>query len=186
MHKGSIMPPINSLPYSYQYRLVKPLSNEIVLRPRFQRELELPKESYLSQFNTAESDTFTIKRVDDHVFIKYKKQEVSFWSPQLQLEIVKDHDEKTRLYGLFGPNPTLWTFFMFLHFGVATFFVIFGIWAYSSAALNKPYTWQVVAMIFMVLIWFAFYAFGRLGKKKGKPQMQELHRFMEEVLEKVN
>jgi len=180
------MPPINSLPFCFQYLALKPLPNEIVLRPRFQRELELPKEAYLSHFASANSDTFFIKRVDDHVFIKFRKKEISFWSPQLQIEIVKDHDEKTRLYGLFGPNPTLWTFFMFLHFGVATFFVIFGIWAYSSAALDKSYTWQVVAMIFMVLIWFAFYAFGRLGKKKGKPQMQELHQFMEDVLQKVD
>ena len=162
------------------------MKNDIVLRPRFRRELELPKESYLSQFAGTISDTFQVKRLDDHVFIKYKKQQLSFWSPQLQLEIIKDHDEKTRLYGLFGPNPTLWTFFMFLHFGVATFFVIFGIWAYSSAALGKPHTWQIIAMIFMVVIWFAFYAFGRLGKKKGKPQMQELHMFMEEVLARVD
>lgn len=180
------MPPINSLPFWHHLPPVKTLPNEIVLRPRFQQELELPKESYLSQFARASSDTFLVKRLDDHVFIKFRKEELTFWSPQLQLEITRDHDEKTRLYGLFGPNPTLWTFFMFLHFGVATFFVIFGIWAYSSAALNKPYTWQVAAMVFMVVIWFAFYAFGRMGKRKGKPQMQELHSFMQDILDKVS
>lgn len=163
---------------------MKPLPNEIILRPRFQQELSLPKESYLSGFVEATSDKFLVKRVDDHVFIKYRREDINFWSPQLHLEITKDHDGKTKLYGLFGPNPTLWTFFMFLHFGVATLFIIFGIWAYSSAALDKSYTWQVAAMIFMVVIWFAFYAFGRMGKRKGKPQMRELHGFMNEVMAK--
>jgi len=51
-------------------------------------------------------------------FIKFNQGSQSFWSPQLHLEIVKlDEDEqKSKIYGLFGPNPTLWTFFMFLHF----------------------------------------------------------------------
>ncbi|MDH3698580.1 MAG: GTP-binding protein [Flavobacteriaceae bacterium] len=165
---------------------MKPLPNEIILRPRFQRILERNKEGYLQAFEIAKQAPFLIKRVDDHVFIKFNKQEVHFWSPQLQLEITDDFDEETKLFGLFGPNPTLWTFFMFLHFGVATLFVIFGIWAYSSAALDKPYTWQVVAMCFMILFWFAFYVFGRLGKKKGRPQMNQLYDFMNGVLTKTD
>ncbi|MEZ2415758.1 hypothetical protein ACA086_12390 [Muriicola sp. E247] len=71
---------------------------------------------------------------------------------------------------------------MFLHFGVATFFIIFGIWAYSSAALNKPYGWLLGAMGAMIVLWFLFYFMGRAGKKKGKPQMQQLHLFLMQVL----
>jgi hypothetical protein len=33
-------------------------------------------------------------------------------------------------------------------------------------------------MLLMVLLWFGLYAFGRAGRSKGKPQMQELHDFM--------
>jgi hypothetical protein len=71
---------------------------------------------------------------------------------------------------------------MFLHFGVGTFFIIFGIWAYSSASLKKPYGWMLGAMGFMVVLWFVLYAFGRAGKKKGKPQMHELNEFMNDIL----
>jgi hypothetical protein len=67
---------------------------------------------------------------------------------------------------------------MFLHFGVATIFIALGIWTYSSMALDKPYGIQVGLMIFMVLLWFGLYAFGRAGRSKGKPQMHELHDFM--------
>jgi hypothetical protein len=131
---------------------MKPLPNEIVLRPRFQLPRSEPKETLLAAFEGRSQPPFIIKRLDDHVFIKFNREETHFWSPQLQLEIIDNEDKGSTIYGLFGPNPTLWTFFMFLHFGVGTFFVIFGIWAYSSAALKKPYGWLLGAMGLMVVL----------------------------------
>lgn len=95
---------------------------------------------------------------------------------------MEEDEESCRVYGLFGPNPTLWTFFMFLHFGVATLFIIAGIWAYSSASLGRPYGWLVGLMIGMVVIWFVLYAFGRAGRAKGRPQMRELHGFYRDAI----
>ena len=74
---------------------------------------------------------------------------------------------------------------MFLHFGVATLFVIFGIWAYSYASLGRPYLPQLTAMFLLVAVWFVLYAFGRAGRSKGKPQMEQLHRLMIQVLERL-
>ncbi|NNE77137.1 MAG: GTP-binding protein [Pricia sp.] len=123
-----------------------------------------------------------MKRLDDHIFIKFNAEKNHFWSPQLHIEINELEDGSSKLYGVFGPNPTLWTFFMFLHFGVATVFVILGIWAYSSAALHRPYGIQLGLMLFMAVLWFVLYAFGRAGRNKGKPQMHELHQFMTNTL----
>ncbi len=162
---------------------MKALPNDIVLRPRFQIQLNEPKETALNSFENIKTEPFLVKRIDDHVFIKFNKKKAHFWSPQLHLEINEVDDDNSRLYGLFGPNPTLWTFFMFIHFGVATFFVIFGIWAYSSAALDRPYGLQIGAMIIMVVLWFVLYAFGRAGKRKGKPQMNQLYSFMSNTLD---
>ncbi|MGB6150578.1 MAG: GTP-binding protein [Pricia sp.] len=161
------------------------LPNEIVLRPRFQLELSENKEALLSAFASAEKTPFLVNRSDDHIFIKFNQDRHHFWSPQLHLEInelQENEDTGIKLYGVFGPNPTLWTFFMFLHFGVATVFIILGIWAYSSASLNRPYRLQLGLMGFMLVLWFVLYAFGRAGRHKGKPQMHELYAFMNEVL----
>ncbi|MGB5820873.1 MAG: GTP-binding protein [Saonia sp.] len=163
---------------------MKTLPNNVVLRPRFQLQLDEPKETILQSFEKIKRKPFLIKRVDDHVFIKLNAEETHFWSPQLHLEINENEEDEhsSRLYGLFGPNPTLWTFFMFLHFGIATLFIIFGIWGYSNWALNKPYGIQLGVMIFMVFIWLVLYVAGREGKRKGRPQMNSLYLFMEEVL----
>ena len=158
------------------------LTNEIVLRPRFQLKLEKSKQFALNAFESAEQPPFIIKKLEDHVFIKFDQRQIHFWSPQLHLEM-SDENNGCIVSGLFGPNPTLWTFFMFLHFGVATIFVILGVWAYSSAALKKPYGLQIGLMIFMSILWFVLYTFGRYGRKKGKPQMKELYDFMTKKLE---
>jgi len=163
---------------------MKPLPNKIILRPRFQLQIPKNKENVLSKFEGLKQHPFLVKRLDDHVFIKFNQKEHHFWSPQLHLEIDEVDDISCKLYGVFGPNPTLWTFFMFVHFVVATLFIIIGIWAYSSASLDKSYHIQVGLMVLLVLIWFVLYFAGRSGKKKGKPQMQQLLDLMQNVLEK--
>lgn len=161
---------------------MKSLPNDIVLRPRFHIELSETKDDVLHAFDSVEKEPFMVKRLDEHIFIKFNKAHSHFWSPQLHLEIDEIAVVKTKVYGTFGPNPALWTFFMFLHFGVATIFILLGIWAYSSASLDKPYSVQLVMMVFMIVVWFTLYFFGRAGKRKGKPQMQKLYEFMQEVL----
>jgi len=161
---------------------VKVLPNDIVLRPRFQLDIPGRKDYVLEAFEKSQRKPFLVKQIDEHVFIKFNAEQNHFWSPQLHLEIEEIDAKNSKLYGVFGPNPTLWTFFMFLHFGVATVFIILGIWAYSSVSLNRPYGLQLGFMAFTVVLWFILYAFGRAGKHKGKPQMRELYRFMMETL----
>ena len=163
---------------------MKPISKDIALRPRFNLELSESKEKLLFALENSAIDPFLVKRMDEHIFIKFNEKNHHFWSPQLHLEIHEVDLKNCKIYGVFGPNPTLWTLFMFLHFGVATLFVILGIWAYSSAALNKPYNFQLVLMGLLVVMWFVLYFFGRAGKHKGKPQMRELYRFMMETISK--
>jgi hypothetical protein len=161
---------------------MKPLPNEIILRPRFQLDVVETKEDVLKKFETAGYEPFLVNRLDEHVFIKFNAKNNHFWSPQLHLEIDEIDSSKCRVYGVFGPNPTLWTFFMFVHFVIATLFIIIGIWAYSSSSLNKPYSLQLGLMAIIVVIWFVLYFFGRNGKRKGKPQMHEQYGFMMKVL----
>ena len=160
------------------------LPNDIVLRPRFKFDLATANEKLLKAFEdtkNSQSD-FIVSRIDDHVFIKFPKREQHFWSPQLHLEINEKDEQSATVHGLFGPNPSVWTMFMFFHFIVAGLFIAFGIWAYTNATLGTSYAIQLFLALFMVLLWFVLYIGGRLGKTKGKPEMYQLHAFMEETL----
>jgi hypothetical protein len=159
-------------------------TNDIVLRPRFKIELNTNNETILSQFESQKKTQkdFIVTRVDNHVFIKYPKEKQHFWSPQLHLEIDKVDDNKSLLQGLFGPNPTVWTMFMFLHFMVAGFFIAFGIWAYTNWSLKTDYAIQLSLTFLMILIWFVLYFAGRIGRDTSKKDMFALRDFMNTII----
>lgn len=163
-----------------------PTTNDIVLRPRFKMELNKNNETLLKAFEGAKNtqSQFIISRLDDHVFIKFPKEKQHFWSPQLHLEINKSKNNSSTLHGLFGPNPTVWTMFMFFHFIVVGFFIAFGIWAYTNWSLKNDYAIQLSLMFLMVIIWFVLYFAGSIGKASSKNEMHDLHDFMNSVLEK--
>lgn len=156
------------------------LGEEVVLRPRFKRTISENNETILKRLEDSKSNQsdFVVSRIDNHVFIRIPKSKQHFWSPQLHIEVDEIDDNSCELYGLFGPSPTVWTFFMFLHFLVVCLFIGFGIWAYTNAALDNSYAIQIALMIFMVFVWFVLYFGGRMGKATGRPEMIALYQFL--------
>ena len=162
------------------------VTNNMVLRPRFKLKLGTNNKTILKDFETLKSiqSEFIITRLDNHVFIKFPKEKQHFWSPQLHLEIDEVDEDSCLLNGLFGPNPTVWTLFMFLHFMVAGLFIAFGIWAYTNWKLKTEYAIQLSLVALMVIIWFVLYFAGRIGKASSKKDMQNLNNFMNQVIDK--
>ena len=160
------------------------LSNEIVLRPRFQMELEMPCHQLIALFSEEKKkqNKFSISCLEDHVFLKLPRDQQLFWSPQLHLEISEISESKCTLHGFFGPNPTVWTMFIFFHVVVGTLFIADMIWLYSNSSLGNPIALQVGISIALIAAWAMLYVAGSIGKKKGKPGMQELHGFMMETI----
>lgn len=164
------------------------LSNEIVLRPRFKMSLQHPNAVILKSFEDSglTDKTYKIVRVDDHVFIRLPRHHQQFWSPQLHLEINEVDEKSAILHGLFGPNPTVWTMFMFLHFVVAGLFIAFAIWTYTNWSLKNPFGMQLGFVFLAVTAWFVLYVAGRFGRAKGKSEMQDLYHYMNHTLRTNN
>lgn len=160
------------------------LSNEIVLRPRFQIELDVPCSQLLYHFSEAKKNQnkFKISCVDHHIFIRLPKEEQLFWSPQLHLEIAEISEEKCVLHGFFGPNPTVWTMFIFFHVIVGTLFLADIVWLYSNWSLGDSTTLQWGIAVGLVIVWGLLYLAGSIGKKKGKTGMRALYGFMLETI----
>ncbi len=161
-------------------------ANDIVLRPRFTYKMHENQQDLLQLFQDAKAlqSDFVVSMVDDHVFIKYPKHKQHFWSPQLHLEINEVGARASEIHGLFGPNPTVWTFFMFLHFVVAGLFFGFGIWAYTNWSLKNTYALQLWLMLLMVIVWFVLYFIGSIGKVSSKDDMVALKHFMDTILKR--
>ncbi|WP_139958605.1 GTP-binding protein [Flavicella sediminum] len=161
-------------------------NNPIYLRPRFQIELEENRELLLNKFSEAinrDDCRVRAKIVDAHIVLDVLKEEDHFWSPQLHIEIEAIDSKRSLLKGLFGPKPQVWTLFMFLHFALAITFIGFLITAYVQWTLGNSYTLPLIIETTIPISWLALYVAGRMGKKTGYSQMQQLHNFMEDVLE---
>lgn len=162
-----------------------PLSHDIVLRPRFKIIINRHSEMVLNAFQDAKTQQsdFIIIRSEGHIFIRLPKDRVTFWSPQLHLEIYSEDDNSSIIKGLFGPNPAVWTLFMFMHFLVAGLFLAFGIWTYTNWSLEHPFDIQAGLTILMILAWVALYFLGRLGKSASHDDMHALHDFMNRIID---
>ncbi|TXE20201.1 GTP-binding protein [Psychroflexus gondwanensis] len=162
-----------------------PLSNDIILRPRFKWNVAENPEIVLDRLEQSGkiSTDFVVSRVDPHIFIRIPKHKQHFWSPQLHLEIIKDAPSNGALvHGLFGPNPTVWTMFMFVHFVAAILIIAISIWLYTAISLGQELLLPLLLLVVLILLWVSLYIMGRLGKQKGTQEMKNLHEFMKNSL----
>lgn len=160
-------------------------NNDIYLRPRFKMNFEESQQNLIGKFKDIsknKTSKFDIVISDGHVIIDISAEENHFWSPQLNLEIEEIEENRSIVKGLFGPKPQVWTFFMFIHFVMAVAFIGFSITTYVQWTLNGDYKATLIVTLALPILWIIMYFMGRIGKKKGHKQMDELHEFMMETL----
>ena len=56
--------------------------------------------------------------------------------------------------------------------------------AYTRVSLSKSATFPITMTIVLPIIWIILYFLGQMGKKTGHKQMDELHDFMMDTLER--
>jgi len=155
--------------------------NRVLLKPRFKIEFEEKEEDILNKFKhnlNDENCRYCSKIIGQHIVIDVPVEEDHFWSPQLHVEIEKGENKKTIVKGILGPKPQVWTFFIFLHFAVAIAFLIFFVIFYTKWNLKQDYSFAMIMLIVLPVIWIALYFSGQLGKRFGYDQMVDLHDFM--------
>lgn len=162
-------------------------NSNIHLRPRFNIEVNESSHILLSKFKKYFNNAachYCGKIVDCHIVIDVPKEENHFWSPQLNIEIESLSENTSIVTGLFGPKPQVWTLFMFIHFVMGIFFLGFLIASYVQNTLKSDAFFANFMIVLLPVLWVAMYFLGRLGRRKGHRQMDELHTLMFEILEK--
>ncbi len=157
------------------------------IRPRIRFETELTPEKLhrIIKEKLAEPDikcdgqvlpgfaTFSPLKADQH-----------YWSPQLTIHFEKtDHGSLIR--GLYGPQPTVWTMFMFFYslIGFITMIAAMVSLSYWSLGKESLIYWSVPVL---TLVFMSLYLVAYLGQKFGHQQIVDIHRFLEECIgEKV-
>ncbi|MBF4473425.1 hypothetical protein [Flavobacterium sp. HJJ] len=161
-------------------------NNEIRLRLRFYKEVDQNIDSLRQkfiQFTTTKSPDFILKIKEYHIWINIKGSKKAYWSPHLHIEMESKGENRTNIRGLFGPDPGLWTFFMFLHFMIAGTFIIFCGIAYSDYVLKRSTSGDFVVMSLMIFAWFLLYVIAKQIRSNGEKQMNDIEKVFLEIIE---
>ncbi|MDT8346206.1 MAG: hypothetical protein RQ756_00270 [Flavobacteriaceae bacterium] len=160
------------------------IKDQIPLRIRFKESVDVACEDLKAKVDKLidqKSQKFEVRRLEEHVWIYIKAPYKKYYSPNLHLELEAADDGSTLIHGVYGPNPGLWTMFMFLHFVVAGVFIMFAAFAYSNWALGHSLVLDIVVMLLMLVCWFVLYFSARFNRKKGLPQARAIEDFYNSI-----
>ncbi|SEF48807.1 hypothetical protein SAMN05421847_0117 [Halpernia humi] len=156
--------------------------DQIRSRPRFKLFTSIEKEEYtllLKGFLKKNEHRFAGNINNETALITVKTKADNYWKPFLALRTEFDAEEnKTCIRGVFGPSSAVWTFFMFLYFtfGIC-WMVCITLFFVAKQIKHDGFGWAFpTSMVFLGLIFLTYIA-GRIGRKKGKEQMEELRNF---------
>lgn len=115
--------------------------------------------------------------------IRLRKNREKFWAPQLQIRL-EESEEKDGSYvirGVFGPRPSVWTFFLFLYGLGGGILLTVGIYGWVEYALGIGHIWVWTNLIGVVLILIGFIS-AQTGQKLSRGHLKVLRAFIERVL----
>ncbi|WP_198144999.1 hypothetical protein [Microscilla marina] len=123
-------------------------------------------------------------KANDLIILNIVGEDVHYWSPQLNLRIAPDEDDEqqTKVSGLIGPRPAVWTLFMFIYFAVGTLGLFISSFAFSKILMGGSSSLIAVFPLTIVFLLTA-YGVGKYGEKLAKDQVELLKDFVREVVD---
>jgi hypothetical protein len=162
------------------------LDNNVVLRPRFHKDVDLSFSEIIAKATKIKEEVkedYRVKISDHHIFLFIILAKRRYYSPHLHIELTEKDDKTTHIKFLFGPDQTVWTFFMFLHFIVAGVFLVFGMFALSDWTLKTSVTKDLIIASLMVVVWILLYLIAKQIRYNGRHQIMELMRLFLKIVE---
>lgn len=162
------------------------LNKEIKLRYKFDKVISNPIEVIVAKCEKLKSKVepdYKIKITEQYIRFSIGMLRREKYSPNLKITLEKMEDGNTYIKGIYGPDPVLWFFFIFLHVVVGVVFLIFTAIIYSKWHLNLPFEFDLTVIFSLTIIWFLLYFIARLNRSKGLSQMQELEKLFQKVIE---
>ena len=156
-------------------------------RPRFKHTSSLSLSEVKSKLliNLARKSNqdkgITGKVYEEHLSLDIIKSKQHFWSPHLNVNF-EVTDEGVILRGRYGPQPSIWTIFMFAYGALGILFIFIALYGLSQKALQQeaPILWSLPFIGSGIgILWLS----GQTGQKLGVEQTFILHHFLEDALE---
>jgi hypothetical protein len=156
------------------------------IRPRFSFTVSIPKEELLEKFRKrlkGEECKCEGYVALHHVVLRVPYDDQHYWSPQLQFSVdeMEDDQSKSEIRGLVGPQPAVWTLFVFIYsfIGITgTFASLFGL---SKWTLGE-YSVFIWALPGTIILSATAYLVSKFGQRLGHDQIEVLSGFLQDTL----
>jgi hypothetical protein len=153
------------------------------LRPEFVVEVARDPEHVIDDFRAAihRPDSPIVGKIrGDALQLGLPEEELTTWSPSLELS-VQPTARGSILYGRIGPQPQVWTTFMFFHFLIAMFGIGGLMWGAAQwFSGGSPWALWIAAAAVFLHAFVAGAAF--IGQGLGADQTHRLRTFVADVL----
>lgn len=157
------------------------------LRPRYKFTTTLSANEIRQRIKAAlkseNQNTYELQQrsVSNHIIVVLPKKHKHFWSPTLDVNLETKAADKTLVRVLIGPEPSIWTMFMFIY-TIGGLMAAAGFVLGSSQYILGHGSWYFMLIPAGVVLVAIFYMAGLAGKTKAQEQMHILKNFMEEAI----
>ncbi len=155
------------------------------VRPRFKFVFEDSAATFMDLVSVKllQEDAYCIGKINaSHIALLIPSKDQHYWSPQLSITF-DDHENESGciVRGMYGPNPAVWTMFVFIYSLIAFAILVISVVGFSQLSLGKSASilWVVPGLI---IAFFSLYLVAYFGQKTGETQMVILHQFLEESI----
>ncbi|HHB79455.1 MAG TPA: hypothetical protein ENK85_09520 [Saprospiraceae bacterium] len=157
------------------------------IRPRVNCVTPMTKEEIYTRFSDFLKRTdkpILGKKLKHHIELRVSPEERHYWSPVLNITF-KKADQGTTVLGRFGPQPKVWTLFMFFYFFALAICFFAGL--YTLVQLQLGYRpWSIWVLLAGIALLILVYVAAQIGQHKGHEQTEWLMTFCSEVLRQEN
>lgn len=155
------------------------------VRPRFKFHFEDNAEAFIDlvSIQLKQENASCIGKINaSHIALLIPIKDQHYWSPQLSITFDSvENNSGCIVRGLYGPNPSIWTMFVFFYALIAFAILVISMIGGSQLSLGHSASilWLIPGLIILFLTLFLVAYF---GQKKGEEQMVTLHQFVEECI----
>jgi hypothetical protein len=152
------------------------------VRPRFEVETDLDADSIMERLRRRlpECPHCTGMSVGRHAELFVPERDRRVWSPWLSVT-ADDHAPGSLLRARFAPHPSVWTFYLFLAFGIGFGLLVGTTWGYAQWATDQT-PWALASVPIVLVLGFLLFLVSQVGQKLGGSQMEDLRDALEELI----
>lgn len=153
------------------------------VRPRFEIETDLQADALMERVRERlpQCPHCTGVSVGRHAELFVPDAERRLWSPWLSVT-ADEHERGSLLRGRFAPHPNVWTFYLFLAFGLGFALLVGTTWGYAQWATGRP-PWALAIVPTVFLLGALLYFASQVGQTLGGEQMDHLRSALDELVQ---